>query len=110
MSYRAPLSEISFLLDHILNAAKLAETELFAEATGDTRDAILTEAAKMAEATLAPLNREGDLHPAKLENGVVRTSPALVTGFAPSPMAAGSAFPLPKTMAAWACRSHSGQR
>jgi acyl-CoA dehydrogenase len=34
------------------------------------------EAARLCEEVLAPLQRAGDLHPARLENGVVRTRPA----------------------------------
>ncbi|WP_111429845.1 acyl-CoA dehydrogenase [Rhodobacteraceae bacterium DSL-40] len=74
MSYRAPVTEMRFLLDHVLGAGRLAETERFAEATGDMVDAILNEAARLAEDVLAPLRRAGDLEPARLENGVVRTS------------------------------------
>ncbi len=81
MAYRAPVSEIGFYLDNVLDAGRVAETERFAEATIDMRDAILTEAAKMAEEVLAPLNREGDLHPAKLENGVTRCSPGFAEGY-----------------------------
>ena len=43
--------------------------------------AILAEAAKLCEDTLAPLNRAGDKHPARLENGVVRTSPGFADGY-----------------------------
>ncbi|WP_424932608.1 acyl-CoA dehydrogenase [Amaricoccus macauensis] len=74
MTYRAPVQEMRFLLDSVLGAGRLAETELFAEATGDMVDAILTEAAKLSEDVLAPTRRAGDLKPAYLENGVVRTS------------------------------------
>ena len=61
MSYRAPVTEMRFLLDHVLGAGRLAETERFAEATGDMVDAILNEAARLAEDVLAPLRRAGDL-------------------------------------------------
>jgi len=75
MSYRAPVGDMRFLLEHVIGAGRLAETERFAEATPDTAEAILSEAAKLAEEVLAPLRRAGDLTPAALENGVVRTSP-----------------------------------
>jgi acyl-CoA dehydrogenase len=81
MPYRAPTAEFRFLLDHIAGFAQIAETERFAEATPDMVDAILTEAGKMCETALAPLQRPGDLHPAKLENGVVRTSPGFSDGY-----------------------------
>ncbi|MFV0472680.1 MAG: acyl-CoA dehydrogenase family protein, partial [Pikeienuella sp.] len=82
MTYRAPLSEIEFTLGRIIGADRLSETARFAEATPDMRAAILAEAGRMAENALAPLQREGDLHPARLENGVTRASPGFAEGFA----------------------------
>ena len=81
MPYRAPVSDFRFLLDHVTDFAAVTATDKFSEATPDMTDAILTEAAKMCEAVLAPLNRAGDLHPARLENGVVRTSPGFADGY-----------------------------
>ncbi len=81
MPYRAPTAEFRFLLDHIAGFAQIAATPRFAEATPDMVDAILTEAGKMCETALAPLQRPGDLHPAKLENGIVRTSPGFSDGY-----------------------------
>ena len=81
MPYRAPVSDFRFLMDHIVGFGDVAKTDRFAESTPDMVDAILTEAAKMCEEVIAPLNRAGDLHPAKLENGVVRTSPGFADGY-----------------------------
>ncbi|MEM9369769.1 MAG: acyl-CoA dehydrogenase [Pseudomonadota bacterium] len=74
MTYRAPIDEIAFCA-HIVGQDLLADTEQFSEATAETRAAILDEAAKMCEGALVPVQRSGDLHPARLENGVVRCSP-----------------------------------
>lgn len=81
MPYRAPVTDIRFLMDHVAGFDAVAKTERFADATSDTVTAILIEAAKLAETVLAPLQRSGDLHPAKLENGVVRTSPGFADGY-----------------------------
>lgn len=81
MTYRAPIADIEFTLDHVVGAGVLSDTERYAEATDDLRSAILTEAARMAEEALAPLQRNGDLDPARLENGVVRTSKGYDAGF-----------------------------
>jgi alkylation response protein AidB-like acyl-CoA dehydrogenase len=81
MPYRAPVSDFRFLMDHIVGFGDVAKTERYAESTPDMVDAILTEAAKMCEEVIAPLNRAGDLHPATLENGVVRTSPGFADGY-----------------------------
>ena len=81
MPYRAPVQDIRFLMDNIVGFSAVASTDRFEDATSDTVDAILTEAAKMCENVLAPLQRPGDLHPAVLENGVVRTSPGYADGY-----------------------------
>ncbi len=75
MPYRSPVAELRFILDKVVPMESLSATEKFAEATGETVEAILTEAAKLCDEVMAPLLRNGDLHPAKLENGVVRSSP-----------------------------------
>jgi acyl-CoA dehydrogenase len=82
MPYRAPLSDFNLLLSPVTGFSQLAQTALFAETTPDLVSAILGEAARLCEDTLAPLQRIGDKHPARLENGVVRTSPGFAAGFA----------------------------
>ena len=81
MPYRAPLKDFHFLLGNIIGFEQLTATALFADATPETVEAILSEAGKLCENTLAPLNRAGDKHPARLENGVVRTSPGFADGY-----------------------------
>jgi alkylation response protein AidB-like acyl-CoA dehydrogenase len=81
MTYRAPAAEHRFILDHVVDFARVAATPRFADATPDTVAAILTEAARMCDDVLAPLNRAGDQHPARLENGVVRSSPGFAEGY-----------------------------
>ena len=81
MPYCAPLSEFQFLLNHVVGLDMVAQTPLFADATPELVTAILAEAGRMCEETLAPLNRAGDKHPARLENGVVRTSPGFAEGY-----------------------------
>ena len=81
MPYRAPLPDYEFLFRHVIGFDRVAATERFSEASEDMVSAILSEAGKMCEAVMAPLQRNGDLHPARLENGVVRTSPGFAEGF-----------------------------
>ncbi|MBN9890056.1 acyl-CoA dehydrogenase [Salipiger abyssi] len=81
MPYRAPVSETCFLLDHVVGFSAVQATERFAEATSDTVQAVLTEAGKMCEEVMAPVQRNGDLHPAVLENGVVRCSPGYAEAY-----------------------------
>ncbi len=75
MPYRSPVAELRFILDKVVPLAPVAATDLFAEATGDTVEAILTEAARLCDEVMAPLNRNGDLSPPRLESGAVLASP-----------------------------------
>jgi alkylation response protein AidB-like acyl-CoA dehydrogenase len=81
MPYRAPVSEMLFCLRHVVGFERVAATPRFAEATPETVAALLTEAGRICEEALAPLNRAGDLNPARLENGVVRTPPGFAEGW-----------------------------
>ena len=81
MPYSAAVDDFKFLFDHVVDFDALRETEKFADATDDVTHAILAEAGKLCDEVLAPLQRNGDLHPARLENGVVRTSPGFDEGF-----------------------------
>lgn len=81
MPYRAPVSDYRFIMDTVAGFRTVSDTTRFAEATDDMAGAILSEAAKLCEEVLYPLNRAGDLHPAKLENGIVRTSPGFGDGY-----------------------------
>ncbi|MEC9311436.1 MAG: acyl-CoA dehydrogenase, partial [Pseudomonadota bacterium] len=81
MTFRSPVSEYEFMLKHIVGFEDVSATDLFAEASDDMVTAILTEAGKMCDEVMAPLERPGDLNPAYLENGVVRTSPGFADGW-----------------------------
>lgn len=81
MPYAAPADEFAFLLDHVVAFDKLRQTERFADVTADVTRAILTEAGKVCDEVIAPLQRSGDEHPARLENGIVRTSPGFADGW-----------------------------
>lgn len=80
MPYRAPLADFQLLLA-LTGFANVAATERFSSASPDMVDAILAEAAKLCENTLAPLNAAGDRTPARLENGIVRTPPGFIEGY-----------------------------
>ncbi|WP_102109197.1 acyl-CoA dehydrogenase [Oceaniglobus roseus] len=81
MPYRAPTREFSFLFDHVVGLEQVTATNLFAEATPDVTEAILSEAGKMCEDILSPLQRRGDTQGSRLENGVVRTPDGFAEGY-----------------------------
>ncbi len=82
MPFRAPVTDFQFIFDHVVDFARVLDTERFAEADRDVTEAILTEAGRMCEEVMYPVQRNGDLHPAVLENGVVRTSPGYGDAYA----------------------------
>src|SRR5512143_23232 len=71
--YKAPLKDINFVLNEVLDVASLARLPGYEDPTPDTIQAILEEAAKLCENVLFPLNRSGDEEGCHYENGVVRT-------------------------------------
>src|SRR5262245_20562566 len=71
--YKAPLQDIQFVLNEVLDGASLATLPGYQDATPDTVQAILEEAAKLCEHVLFPSNRTGTREGCIYENGVVRT-------------------------------------
>ena len=71
--YRAPLRDMRFVLNHVVDLGALARLDGLSNAEPDLVDAVLDEAGKFASEVIAPTNRPGDLQGARLENGVVRT-------------------------------------
>jgi hypothetical protein len=71
MAYRAPVSDISFALNHIAGFSRHVENGLFGELDTATVEAVLEEAGRFASEELAPLNRSGDEHRAQLKDGEV---------------------------------------
>lgn len=58
--YKAPLENINFVLFDVLNAGRIADIEVFQDATEDMQRAVLEEAAKLTENVLQPINATGD--------------------------------------------------
>jgi len=58
--YRAPLREIRFVLEELLQAGKLSSCPPYAEYSDELGRSVLEEAAHFAEDVLDPLNRPGD--------------------------------------------------
>ena len=76
--YHAPLKEIRFVLHELAGLEQVGKLPGFEDATPDTVDAILDEAAKFATEVLDPLNAVGDREGARrLDDGSVKTP----TGF-----------------------------
>ena len=59
--YKAPLEDVNFLLNDVFQIDRYDNLPGFSDASADVRDAVLSEAAKLSEEVLQPLNRVGDL-------------------------------------------------
>ena len=71
-AYSAPLADMRFVLNHVVRLESLASLPGFEDLDRDLVDQILEEAGKFSGAVLAPLNPQGDVQGARIENGVVR--------------------------------------
>lgn len=71
--YTAPLRDMRFVLHELFADQPFGPLALSDDFTPDLYDAILEEAARMAQEVLLPLNASGDLEGCTFENGVVRT-------------------------------------
>jgi alkylation response protein AidB-like acyl-CoA dehydrogenase len=81
MTYRAPVKDMLFVMQDLADLQAVARLPGFEEAGADTAQAVLEECARFNEGVVAPLNRDGDLHPATLKDGVVTTTPGFKQAF-----------------------------
>ena len=70
-TYAAPVREIQFVLNDVLNVGSLTEMPALADATPETLNGLIEEAAKFIQGQVAPLNAPGDAEGCKLANGEV---------------------------------------
>ncbi|HET7365063.1 MAG TPA: acyl-CoA dehydrogenase [Burkholderiales bacterium] len=72
-TYQAPLKDMKFVLHELAGLEQLAKLPGYEEASPDTVDAILEEAAKFATGVLDPINYSGDQEGSTWADGAVRT-------------------------------------
>lgn len=75
MSYRAPLKDMLFDIEHLARIDQVAQLPGFEEAGLETAQAVLEECAKLNEGVIAPLNVDGDRNPSSWKDGQVTTTP-----------------------------------
>ncbi|VIO79273.1 acyl-CoA dehydrogenase [Bradyrhizobium ivorense] len=75
MTYRAPINDILLSLNHGAGLAAAVQAGHYGDFDGDITAAVLEEAGKFASDVLAPLNKVGDEHGIKLDDGKVTTAP-----------------------------------
>ena len=71
--YRAPLQDYRFLMNELFEIEKQKDLPGFGELSPDLVEDVLTNAARLCEEILQPLNQSGDEEGCHYENGVVRT-------------------------------------
>ena len=81
MTYKAPLKDMLFDIQHLARIDQIAQIPGFEDAGLDTAQAVLEECAKLNEGVLAPLNFEGDKNPSSWKDGVVTTTPGFKDAF-----------------------------
>ena len=81
MSYVAPVKDMLFNIQHLAKIDQIAQIPGFEDASLDTAQAVLAEAAKFNEGVLAPLNWEGDKNPSSWKEGVVTATPGFKEAF-----------------------------
>ena len=81
MSYIAPVNDMLFCMKELADLEAIARLPGFDEADLDTAQAVLEECARFSGEVLAPLNREGDVHPSTWKEGVVTTTPGFKEAF-----------------------------
>ncbi|HSC64291.1 MAG TPA: acyl-CoA dehydrogenase [Caldimonas sp.] len=81
MSYVAPVKDMLFCMKELADLEAIARLPGFDEAGLDTAQAVLEECARFSGEVLAPLNREGDIHPSTWKDGVVTTTPGFKDAF-----------------------------
>ena len=59
-SYKAPVEDVLFLFNDVFHLDRYANLPGFSDATPDVVEAVLREAAKLAEEVLQPINKSGD--------------------------------------------------
>ncbi|NEU11536.1 acyl-CoA dehydrogenase [Methylobacterium sp. BTF04] len=75
MTYRAPVSEILFALRHVAGFDAALAAGPPGDLTIEDAGTILSEAAKVANHVIAPLNTVGDRHGTPLADGAITTPP-----------------------------------
>jgi alkylation response protein AidB-like acyl-CoA dehydrogenase len=72
--YRAPLKDLLFVLNDVVDAPALGQLPRFAEFSADLAESVLAEAGRFAAEVLDPLNKTGDLEGAHWTPEGVRTA------------------------------------
>lgn len=82
MSYKAPIKDMLFAMEHLARIDQVAQIPGFEDAGLETAQAVLEECARFNEEVVAPLNVVGDLQPSTWKDGQVHTTAGFKEAFA----------------------------
>jgi alkylation response protein AidB-like acyl-CoA dehydrogenase len=82
MTYRAPVTDITFALEHAAGLKEALAEGLYGELDAETVHSVLAEAGRFASDVIAPLNRVGDQFGTPFEDGAVTTPPGWKEAYA----------------------------
>ena len=83
MPYTPPLRDIRFVLEHVVDLDGLTQLEPFSSIGAETVLGVLDEAGRFMAEVLGPLNRVGDVTPARRhDDGTVTTPPGFKEAYA----------------------------
>ena len=81
MNYVAPIKDMQFVLNELAGLKQIQTLPGCEDATDETVTAVLEENARFVGEVVAPLNRAGDVEPARWDNGRVITTPGFKQAF-----------------------------
>ncbi|MGB3070099.1 MAG: acyl-CoA dehydrogenase [Ottowia sp.] len=81
MSFKAPLKDMLFNIEHLARIDQIAAMPGFEDAGLETAQAVLEECARFNEGVVAPLNVVGDTAPSSFKDGVVTTTAGFKEAF-----------------------------
>jgi alkylation response protein AidB-like acyl-CoA dehydrogenase len=81
MTYSAPVKDMLFAINELAGLDQVSTLPGFEDATVETAQAVLEEAARFNEDVLAPLNFEGDRNPSSWKDGMVTATPGFKEAF-----------------------------
>ncbi|MFC5501872.1 acyl-CoA dehydrogenase [Lysinimonas soli] len=95
--YRPPVSDLAFILEHIVGYDEISQFPGFEHADLDTVTGLLSEAGDFAAEVIAPTNRAGDTHGAvRNPDATVTTSPGFKEAYAKLVEAGWASLPFPE--------------
>ncbi|TNF89929.1 MAG: acyl-CoA dehydrogenase C-terminal domain-containing protein [Gammaproteobacteria bacterium] len=79
--YIAPTRDMQFVINEIANLDSISSLPGFEDATSDLVEAVLEQAAVLANEVFSPLNQPGDEHGTRIEDGIVVSPPGYAEAY-----------------------------